>query len=65
MALEIKGESRSVKSASETVVHKIERDTEGRIIDLEIETENARLCLLNLSAPTNNDPNFFWIMFMA
>ncbi len=33
----------------EMVVHKIERDTEGRIIDLEIKMENARFCLVNLS----------------
>ena len=40
-------------------VHKIECDMDGRIIILDIELEKIHFCLVNVYAPTNNDPIFF------
>ena len=40
-------------------VNNVEKDTDGRILIVDVEVENTRFCLVNLYAPNNSDPMFF------
>ena len=40
-------------------VRKVEKDTQGRLLEIEIETESEKIMLINVYAPNEDSPNFF------